>query len=258
MVNAKLVIVGGAKLSEVQLKHLPATIGRARNSTITLPHNLVSRKHCEIFEEDGLLFVKDLNSLNGTYLNNEKICGTHSLLPNQLLTLGNVTFRVVFPEVPTIDNEDTPDEWKQGETIPAEFENLRPRMNGQSFRESDSEPGIPHVAENAPAKKLDDLQLDAHEGDTDESNGQAADSRNIIFDDEATRPDKSISFDALDKLPNEAHAAASFAGGIQLQSNLKLAALNADPIQIDLGDDQVDREPPSQSSIDSFVRKLPR
>lgn len=258
MVNAKLVTVGGAKLSEVQLKQLPATIGRARNSTITLPHNLVSRKHCEIFEEGGLLFVRDLNSLNGTYLNNEKICGTHSLLPNQLLTLGNVTFRVVFPDVPSIDNEDTPDEWKLGETIPDEFENLRPPMNGQSFRESDSESDVPHAAENGLIKKHDDVQFNAHERDTDKSNGKSADARILIFDDEATRPDKSVSFGALEKLPNERPASASFAGGIHLPANIKLAALNADPVQIDLGDDRVDQEPPSQSSIDSFVRKLPK
>lgn len=249
MVNAKLVIIGGAKLSEVQLRHLPATIGRARNATITLPHNLVSRKHCEIFEEDGLLFVKDLNSLNGTYLNNEKITGTHSLLPNQLLTLGNVTFRVVFPEVPTIDNEDTPAEWKQGETIPVEFENLHPQMNGKAFRGVDSDIVSEPIAENASPQ----------DHDTDERDRKsAADSHVLIFDDEATRPDKSISLGAIGKLPVNAPAAASFAGGIQVDSDVKLATVSADSVRINLGDRQADQESPSQSSIDSFIRKLPK
>lgn len=97
MLEAKLVVVGGeAKQTEVRLKVLPTIIGRAREATLTLPHPLVSRKHCEILEENGRLYVKDLDSLNGTYVNNERIDGQQQLAPEQLLTLGNVTFRAVY------------------------------------------------------------------------------------------------------------------------------------------------------------------
>ncbi len=97
MLEAKLVVVGGeAKQTEVRLKVLPTIIGRAREATLTLPHPLVSRKHCEILEENGRLYVKDLGSLNGTYVNNERIDGQQQLDPEQLLTLGNVTFRAVY------------------------------------------------------------------------------------------------------------------------------------------------------------------
>ena len=97
MLEAKLVVVGGeAKQTEVRLKVLPTIIGRAREATLTLPHPLVSRKHCEILEENGRLYVKDLGSLNGTYVNNERIDGQQQLAPEQLLTLGNVTFRAVY------------------------------------------------------------------------------------------------------------------------------------------------------------------
>ncbi len=97
MLEAKLVVVGGeAKQTEVRLKVLPTIIGRAREATLTLPHPLVSRKHCEILEENGRLYVKDLGSLNGTYVNNERIDGQQQLAPDQLLTLGNVTFRAVY------------------------------------------------------------------------------------------------------------------------------------------------------------------
>lgn len=104
MLEAKLVVVGGeAKQAEVRLKALPATIGRAREATLTLPHPLVSRKHCEIFEENGQLYVKDLDSLNGTYVNNQRIDGQQPLAPEQLLTLGNVTFRAVYQPVQPVD-----------------------------------------------------------------------------------------------------------------------------------------------------------
>lgn len=93
--DVKLVVVGGdAKATEVKLK-LPAVIGRGREATLTLPHPLVSRKHCEIFESDGYLVVRDMGSLNGTFINNERI--TEAVLPpGELLTLGTVTFRAAY------------------------------------------------------------------------------------------------------------------------------------------------------------------
>ncbi len=93
--NAKLVVVGGdAKAAEIKLR-LPTIIGRGREASLTLPHPLVSRQHCEIFEADGQLMVRDLGSLNGTYINNQRI--TEAVLPpGELLTIGTVTFRAVY------------------------------------------------------------------------------------------------------------------------------------------------------------------
>ncbi|MEM7455891.1 MAG: FHA domain-containing protein [Planctomycetota bacterium] len=97
MLKAKLVVVGGdAKRREVNLKSLPCVIGRAKEATLTLPHPLVSRRHTELFEKEGQLWVRDLGSLNGTFLNNERLETEQLLAPNQLLTLGNVTFRAVY------------------------------------------------------------------------------------------------------------------------------------------------------------------
>ena len=95
MLKAKLMIIGGdAVQTEVQLK-LPTTIGRGRESNLTVPHALVSRRHTEIIERDGRLFVRDLGSLNGTFVNNKRIVEEMPLDPDQLLTLGNITFRAV-------------------------------------------------------------------------------------------------------------------------------------------------------------------
>src|SRR3954451_2272872 len=84
--KAKLIVVGGeAKAAEINLK-LPTIIGRRRRAPLVLAHPLVSRQHCEIFESNGQLVVRDLGSLNGTFINNERI--TESVLPNgELLTI---------------------------------------------------------------------------------------------------------------------------------------------------------------------------
>lgn len=104
MLKAKLLVVGGdAKFGEVKL-NLPTTIGRGREAILTLPHPLVSRLHCEIFERDGKLVVRDLESLNGTFVNNQKIVGEEVIEPEQLLTLGNVTFRAVYEIGVSVEN----------------------------------------------------------------------------------------------------------------------------------------------------------
>jgi len=94
--DVKLIVVGGeTKTTEVNLK-LPTVIGRGKEASLTLPHPLVSRQHTEIYETDGKLFVRDLGSLNGTFVNNERIEGEHELPPGNLLTVGTVTFRAVY------------------------------------------------------------------------------------------------------------------------------------------------------------------
>ena len=124
MLEAKLVVVGGdAKSSEVRLK-LPTVVGRGKEAGLTVPHALVSRQHTEIFERDGKLYVRDLGSLNGTFVNNLKIEGEQLLGPNQLLTLGNITFRAVYEvaadDLDAAENSETVsfDEVKTDEVAP--------------------------------------------------------------------------------------------------------------------------------------------
>ena len=63
---------------------------------ITLPHPLVSRQHCEIYEEQGRLVVNDMGSLNGTFVGDQRINEPTFLLPGELLTVGTVTFRAAY------------------------------------------------------------------------------------------------------------------------------------------------------------------
>jgi len=72
----------------VDLK-LPTVIGRSRAAGLTIAHPMVSRQHCELFEEDGLLIVRDLGSTNGTFLNEQPIQEA-VLEPGQVLCLGSV------------------------------------------------------------------------------------------------------------------------------------------------------------------------
>lgn len=96
LTNARLIVVGGdAIAAEIKLR-LPTVIGRGREASLTLPHPLVSRLHCEITAQNGQLVVNDLGSLNGTFVNNRQITEPTELPSGDLLTIGTVTFRAVY------------------------------------------------------------------------------------------------------------------------------------------------------------------
>ncbi|HZZ29696.1 MAG TPA: FHA domain-containing protein [Pirellulales bacterium] len=76
---------------------LPLTIGRGREAKLKLVHALVSRQHCELFFDHGHLMVRDLGSLNGTFVGGRRI-ETAPLLSGELLTIGSVILRVHYGE----------------------------------------------------------------------------------------------------------------------------------------------------------------
>jgi pSer/pThr/pTyr-binding forkhead associated (FHA) protein len=94
--EAKLLVVAGdAERTDVDL-NLPTVIGRSRDADITIAHPLVSRRHCEITEgEEGQLEVRDLGSLNGTFVGQNRV-EKSALPPGALLTIGAITFRAAY------------------------------------------------------------------------------------------------------------------------------------------------------------------
>jgi predicted component of type VI protein secretion system len=94
--EATLVVVEGEAVAPQFQLNLPAIIGRSRNADVKIGHPLVSRQHCELFEADGTLMVRDLGSLNGTFVGDTRIASETSLEPGGLLTIGSVTFRAEY------------------------------------------------------------------------------------------------------------------------------------------------------------------
>ena len=69
--EVKLIVVGGnASKGELKLR-LPTIIGRSQEAQLTVAHPSISRQHCVLFEQDSLLWVRDLGSLNGTVVEGE-------------------------------------------------------------------------------------------------------------------------------------------------------------------------------------------
>ena len=62
-----------ANLKEVPLGSQPVTIGRAPDNDIQIDNLAVSNYHARVYVEAGSLVVEDLNSLNGSFLNEMRV-----------------------------------------------------------------------------------------------------------------------------------------------------------------------------------------
>jgi predicted component of type VI protein secretion system len=62
-----------AMLKEVPLGTRPVTIGRAPDNDIHIDNLAVSNYHARVYVEAGSLVVEDLNSLNGSFLNDIRV-----------------------------------------------------------------------------------------------------------------------------------------------------------------------------------------
>jgi len=84
----------GDGLSMTSLDHEPFTIGRNNSNSLHLPDSTASSFHAELTGLESCLRVTDLNSTNGTFVNGQRIAGTHPLQDGDLLQFGSTVFRV--------------------------------------------------------------------------------------------------------------------------------------------------------------------
>lgn len=95
--EAKLIVVASDQQARQFELRLPATIGRSRSSDVTLGHPLISRRHCELSEAGGQIVVRDLNSMNGTFVGDVRVGDEPvPLLPGEVLVLGSVSLRIDY------------------------------------------------------------------------------------------------------------------------------------------------------------------
>ena len=71
-----------------------STLGRHPESTIFFDDITVSRRHAEVTLSANEAKVKDVGSLNGTYLNQRQINSSQQLAPGDVLQIGK--FKLVY------------------------------------------------------------------------------------------------------------------------------------------------------------------
>jgi len=95
--NVRLVLMRNRKrVWTAQLRQAEATLGRARGCTIRIPSSEVSRQHCRLRIDNGVVTVEDLESVNGTFINDARVHDPEIVHPGDRLSLGPVTFVVEY------------------------------------------------------------------------------------------------------------------------------------------------------------------
>jgi EAL domain-containing protein (putative c-di-GMP-specific phosphodiesterase class I) len=70
---------------------LPFTLGRNESCNYQIMSSRVSREHCEIVKDGGVLRIRDLKSTNGTFVNGQRI-EEHKLSDGDLVVIADVHF----------------------------------------------------------------------------------------------------------------------------------------------------------------------
>jgi pSer/pThr/pTyr-binding forkhead associated (FHA) protein len=105
------VITDGLNARLIDLKLGANRVGRHPDNDFSIEHPTISSVHCEIVLQDSGVILRDLESTNGTFLNNEPVREAQ-LSPGQIVRLGDVELLVETTdakiEIPKFFNPELP------------------------------------------------------------------------------------------------------------------------------------------------------
>ena len=92
--RACLVQYSGANLGKRHLlDEQKMVLGRAPNAQIIINEQCVSRQHARCIRSGEHVILEDLNSSNGTFVNNEKLTGKVTLKDGDIIRFGTILFK---------------------------------------------------------------------------------------------------------------------------------------------------------------------
>lgn len=109
-------------------------IGRSDENDIVLKNDLnISRNHCEIFQDDeGNIFLTDLESANGCFVNGKKVNGSLLLNTNDIVKLGTTV-------LPWKDYIEKKNDKMKSDNLKIKNENLNIKLDDVDFKEEIAE-----------------------------------------------------------------------------------------------------------------------
>jgi pSer/pThr/pTyr-binding forkhead associated (FHA) protein len=104
----------------IELTHSNMLVGRHTDSDVRLPLPDVSRRHCRFLYADGRWSIHDLQSLNGTFVNEEAVQSAQ-LHQGDLVRIGGFTFRI------DLGQAEQPGDTPQDDSLAQRIFKFRPR-----------------------------------------------------------------------------------------------------------------------------------
>ena len=99
---------------ELLLEKAVTIIGRGRDNEVVILDTSMSRRHTEVRYESGAFHIRDLRSVNGTFVNGKRIESSLLLKNDDLIQAGSIKFKFAFPDV----EEALPEKMKAEAEIP--------------------------------------------------------------------------------------------------------------------------------------------
>ena len=128
-------------------------LGRSPRACIRLDRATVSQLHARLSEKDGLHYLVDLNSTNGTLVNNEPLRDEVVLRPGDVISVGDVQLAYLTAEEPTGD--------VQTLSLARNAQGLEPLQLVSQTRRSDFETIVPSAGEEVPSLRTMVLRVSA-------------------------------------------------------------------------------------------------
>jgi CheY-like chemotaxis protein len=111
--NLSRELLGGNESEQgLVITHFPFVMGRQRDCDHRIENPFVSRRHCSLFLQEGAVWVQDLGSYNGTYVNHDRLEHARPLRDGDTLQVAFIPFRVRLPARPEAPPVEPADEVK--------------------------------------------------------------------------------------------------------------------------------------------------
>ena len=89
-----IVTEGSLAGTRVALTGKPILIGRANDSTLVVTDDYASTRHARISENNGVWYLEDLGSTNGTYVGHTKVTGPVPLEAGVVIRIGKTAMEL--------------------------------------------------------------------------------------------------------------------------------------------------------------------